>query len=186
MKTQLDITELLEIGKIQNELDFERALIADRKLRILSKEDSKYKAIRKKLRDLIADYEEKNWSNKSRITDEKIRESDLAESIAEKERQFIQNRKELIRKKLKSFNSTQQDLGLVLGHSSKSYMSELMNGISPFSLKDLIVINRLLKIDLTDLVPTFLPQSDRKKIRISIEKLDNPKFKLSKDDFALA
>ena len=42
MKTQLDISKLLEIGKIQNELDFERALIADRKLRILSKEDSKY------------------------------------------------------------------------------------------------------------------------------------------------
>ena len=47
----------MEIGKIQNELDFEKALIADRKLRVLSKEDSKYKVIRKKLRDLIADYE---------------------------------------------------------------------------------------------------------------------------------
>lgn len=57
-KTQLDISKLLEIGKIQNELDFEKALIADRKLRVLSKEDSKYKVIRKKLRDLIADYED--------------------------------------------------------------------------------------------------------------------------------
>ena len=45
MKTQLDISKLLEFGKIQNELDFERALIADRKLRVLSKEDSKYKVI---------------------------------------------------------------------------------------------------------------------------------------------
>ena len=52
-------------------------------------------------------------------------------------------------------------------------MSELMNGVSPFSLRDLIVINRLLKIDLTDLVPTFLPQSDRVKIRISIQKLQD-------------
>ena len=60
------------------------------------------------------------------------------------------------------------------------------NGVSPFSLRDLIVINRLLKIDLTDLVPTFLPQSDRVKIRISIQKLDNPKLKLSKNDFELA
>src|SRR5690606_32450598 len=104
MKTQLDISKLLEIGKIQNELDFERALIADRKLRVLSKEDSKNKVIRKKLRDLIEDYENKNWSTSSRTTDEKIRESDLAELIAEKERQFIQNRKELIRKKLKYLN----------------------------------------------------------------------------------
>ncbi|HET7360620.1 MAG TPA: helix-turn-helix domain-containing protein [Salinimicrobium sp.] len=186
MKTQLDISELLETGKIQNELDFERALIADRKLRILSKEDSKYKAIRKKLRDLMEDYENKNWSSNSRITDKKIRESDLAELIAEKEKQFIQNRKTLIRKKLKNLNLTQQDLGAILGHKSKSYMSELMNGLSPFSLKDLIVINRLLKIDLTNLVPTFLSQSDRAKIRTSIQKLDNPKLKLSKDDFALA
>ena len=56
-KLQLGISKLLEFGKIQNELDFEKALIADRKLRVLSKEDSKYKVIRKKLRDLIADYE---------------------------------------------------------------------------------------------------------------------------------
>ena len=55
----------MEIGKIQNELDFEKALIADRKLRVLSKEDSKYKVIRKKLRDLIANYEDKNWSSTS-------------------------------------------------------------------------------------------------------------------------
>ena len=186
MKTQLDILKLLETGKIQNELDFERALIADRILRVLSKEDSKYKVIRKKLRDIIEVYENKNWSSDSKITDKKIRESDLAESIAEKERQFIQNRKELIRKKLKSLNLSQQELGGILGHRSKSYMSELMNGVSPFSLKDLIVINRLLKIDFTHLVPTFLPQSDRVKIRISIQKLDNPKLKLSKDDFELA
>lgn len=186
MKTQLDISKLLEIGKIQNELDFERALIADRKLRVLSKEDSKYKVIRKKLRDLIEDYENNNWSSSSRrITDKKMKESDLAELIAEKERQFIQNRKELIRKKLKNLNLTQENLGAILGHRSKSYMSELMNGASPFSLKDLIVINRLLKIDLTNLVPTFLPQSERVKIRTSVQKLDNPKLKLSIDDIAL-
>ena len=64
-------------------------------------------------------------------------------------------------------------------------MSELMNGVSPFSLKDLIVINRLLKIDLTDLVPTFLSQIEREKIRESILKLKNPKIKLSKEDFVL-
>ena len=61
-----------------------------------------------------------------------------------------------------------------------------MNGINPFSLKDLIIINRLLKIDLTDLVPTFIPQTEQVKIRASIEKLENPKLKLSKDDFVLS
>lgn len=87
MKTQLSITSLLESGKIENELDFERALIADRKLRVLSKEDPKYKIIRKRLRDLIEVYENKNWSSKLEITEGKIHESDIAELIAEKERQ---------------------------------------------------------------------------------------------------
>ena len=186
MKTQFDISELIENGKILNELDFERAMIADRKLRVLSKENPKFKSIRKKLRDLIEQYENQNWSADSNISDKKLRESDVAELIAEKERLFIQRRKELIRKKIKNLNLTQQDFGKVLGHQSKSYISELINGVSPFSLKDLIVINRILKIDLTDLVPTFLPQSDRVKIRTTIKKLDNPKLKLSKDDLAIA
>jgi len=184
MKTQLDISQLIESGKIQNELDFERALIADRKLRVLAKEHPKFKSVRKKLRDLIEQYENKNWSTNSRVTDNKIRESDMAELIAEKERLFIQRRKKLIRNKLKSMDLTQQDFGKILGHQSKSYMSELMNGVSPFSLKDLIIINQLLKIDLADLIPRFLPQSERIKIRTTIEKLDNPK--LSKEDFEIA
>lgn len=186
MNTQFDISQLIKTGKIQNELDFERALIADRKLRVLSKENPKFKSIRKKLRDLIEQYENENWSAESKISDKKLGESDLAELVAEKERLFIQRRKELIRKKLKNLNLTQQDFGKVLGHQSKSYMSELINGVSPFSLKDLIVINRILKIDLIDLVPTFLPQSDRVKIRTTIKKLNNPKLKLSKDDLAIA
>lgn len=186
MKTQFNISELIDAGKIQNELDFERALVADRKLRVLSKENPKYKSVRKKLRDLIEQYENQNWGSDSKISDKRLRESDVAELVAEKERLFIQQRKELIRKQLKNLNLTQQDFGKILGHQSKSYVSELMNGISPFTLKDLIVIHRLLKIDLTDLVPTFLPQSDRIKIRTTIKKLDNPKLKLSKDDLAIA
>lgn len=171
--------------EIQNELDYERALIADRKLRVLAKEDRAYKTTREKLRGLIEQYENQNWGANSNISDEKIRESDLAELIAEKERLFIQRRKELIRSKLRDLSLTQQDFGKILGHSSKSYISELMNGVSPFSLKDLIVINRLFKIDLIDLVPTFLPESESIKIRTTIEQLGNPNLKLSKDDFVI-
>ena len=186
MKTQFNISQLIETGEIQNELDFERALIADRKLRVLSKENPKFKTTRRKLRDLIEQYENQNWSADSKISDKNLRESDVAELISEKERLFIQRRKELIRKKIKSLNLTQQDFGKILGHESKSYISELMNGVSPFSLKDLIVINRLLKIDLTNLIPTYLPQSDRRKIRKTIKKLDNPNLKLSEEDLAIA
>jgi transcriptional regulator with XRE-family HTH domain len=186
MKTQLDIKELHKVGKIENELDFERALITDRKLRVLSKENPKYKSLRKKLRDLIEQYENDYWSPNSKISEIKLQESDLAESVAEKERLFVFKRKELIRKKLNNLNLTQQDFGKILGHQSKSYISELMNGISPFSLKDLIVIHRLLKIELTELVPTFLPQSEKNKIRQTIASLDNPKLKSLKDDIVMA
>jgi len=185
MKTQLNINELLDLGKINNELDFERALVADRKLRVLSKDNPSYKSLRKKLRNLIEDYENRNWNSSSRISEKKLRESDIAELIAEKERLFIKRRKELIKTRLKSLGLTQQNFGIILGHNSKSYISELMNGINPFSLKDLIIINRLLKIELTDLVPTFLPQAERVKIKSSIDKLDHPKLKLSQDDFTL-
>ena len=74
------------------------------------------------------------------------------------------------------WNITQQELGLVLGHKSKSYMSELMNGLSPFSLRDLIVIHHVLKIDLTDLVPPFLSHEEWVRVKSSIQKLENPKL----------
>ena len=185
METQFDIKELIKRGTIKNELELERALIADRKLRALSKNDPSLKKLRSKLRDLIQEYESNNWSEDSKISNKRILENDLAELVAEKERQFIQRRKDLIRKKLKELSITQQDFGVLLGHKNKSYISELMNGVSPFSLRDLIVIHRLLKIDLTHLIPTFLPQDERLKIISSINKIDNPNLKLSKEDFKL-
>jgi len=71
---------------------------------------------------------------------------------------------------------------MILGHKSKTYMSELMNGIYPFSIKDLVVINRLLEIELSDLVPTFLSHNDRLKLRKSIENLNNPHIKPIRED----
>ena len=73
MNTQFDISELIKVGKIKNELDFERALIADRKLRVLSKENPEYKSLRRKLRDLIELYEYQNWNSESKISDKKLR-----------------------------------------------------------------------------------------------------------------
>ncbi|MEK6152163.1 transcriptional regulator [Flavobacteriaceae bacterium 3-367] len=185
MKTQFDIEQVLEEGRLRNELDYERALIADRKLRVLCKENFRLKPVRKKLRDLIEYYEDKNWSSKSVVSEVKIKESDLAELIAEKERQFVQRRKQLIKIQLKKLELNQQHLMILLGHTSKTYMSELMNGISPFTLNDLVVINRLLKIDLTDLVPITIPQKQRVKIRKSIQVIGTSKIKLSADDFDL-
>lgn len=183
---QLDIRSIIQGGPLQNELDYERALIAERRLRLLVAEDPQYIVDRKKLRDIIELWEKSNWSSFSDISEEKIRESDLAEKIALEEMYFINKRKNLIRGKLKSIGITQQELGIILGHNSKSYISELMNGLIPFSLKDLIYINHLLKIELKDLIPTFLSHNERIQIKVSIEKLNNPKLNLNKNKDELA
>ncbi len=182
MKTHLDIEKLIESGSINNELDLERAMIADRKLRLLSKESEHFKNLRKNLRTLIAAYENKVWNNLNEITNEKIAESDNAEIIAEKERIFLKTRKQIIREKLNTLDLTQENLGQILGHKSKTHMSELMNGIKPFTLRDLVIINRLLSIDIKDLVPVFLSGQDQVKVKSAIVKLNKPLLKLRKGD----
>ncbi len=182
MKTNFDIEKFIENGSITNELDLERAMIADRKLRLLSKDNLHFKNLRTKLRNLIADYESREWSDLEAITDEKIIESDKSELFAERERIFLENRKQQIRKQLKSLDLTQENLGAILGHKSKTHMSELMNGIKPFTLKDLIIINRLLKIDIKELIPLFLSREDQIKINSAVVKLNKPQIKLQKED----
>lgn len=185
MKTHFDIEKLVEGGAILNELDYERAMIADRKLRLLSKENAHFRKLRSKLRDLIERYESKEWSDVDQVDDKKLLESEKSGRIAELERQFIEKRKEAIRKKLKAVDMTQEDLARILGHKSKTHMSELMNGIKPFTLKDLVIINRLFKIDIGVLVPVFLSQEDQIRVKEAVQTLDKPKVKLSSNDLAL-
>ncbi|MCL7988753.1 helix-turn-helix transcriptional regulator [Sphingobacterium sp. lm-10] len=185
MKTHFDIEKIVEVGVISNELDYDRALIADRKLRLLSKENSHFKKLRMKLRELIVAYENLEWTDLHKLDDDKLSESEQSESIAEQERLFLENRKQAIRKKLKQLDLTQENLGSILGHKSKTHMSELINGIKPFTLKDLIVIHKLLKIDLALLIPVFLSAEDQSKIAEAVSKLDKPKVKLSPTDLVL-
>jgi len=173
MKTSFDFEKLFNQNQIENEMDLERALVAERKLRIMAKEDQKFEIIRKNLRDSIYEYEQKNWSNIEKITDERIRQSDQAQIIVEQEESFLFKRKSLIRSNLKSLKLTQQDLGVILGHSSKTYMSELMNGICPFPLKDLIIIHKLLNIKMNDLVPVFLSENEQVTINANLNKVNN-------------
>ncbi len=91
------------------------------------------------------------------------------------------NERILLEKNLKDYDMTQQDLGLILGHP-KSYMSELINGVSQFTLKDLVIIHRILGISLNILIPTFLQSETRDKIRESIKKLNKPKLGLKEKE----
>lgn len=183
MKTQ-SYLKILQKGSISNELELEKALIIERKLRLLVKENPELAESRNKLREIIKEYEKSNWSADSIISDKKIKESDAAELIAEQERKFLVNRKEIIKAKLSELGINQQDLGLILGHS-KSYISELINGINPFNLKDLIIIHKLFNIKLEDLIPTTIPQKESEKIKSSILKINKPKLKLGKEDLFL-
>lgn len=92
LKSNFDIEKIVEKGIITNELDYERALIADRKLRFHAKENSYFKSLRSKLRDIIEKYENAEWSDVDKIDDNKLLESDKAEYIAELERLLFENK----------------------------------------------------------------------------------------------
>ncbi|HAF30163.1 MAG TPA: transcriptional regulator [Bacteroidales bacterium] len=179
MKDILDIKEVEKIERLENEYDLEKASLLERKLRLMIDENPDLKPIRKKLRDLIKEYEDREWSDFDNITDSQVEESDKAEEIVSYEQRFINKRKDSIRKKLKEYDMTQQDLGVILGHP-KTYMSELINGVSQFTLKDLVIIHRILRISLEILIPTFLQSETRDKVRESIRKLNKPKLGLRK------
>lgn len=180
MKAQMDLKELLNKGVLETELDLARALQLDKSLRLLIKEQPLLAEDRKRLRTLIKSYEAKHWTNSDNISEEQVKESDAAEFLAYQEKQFLLKRKEVIKEYLIKLQLTQQDLGVILGHS-KTYISELMNGIIPFSQKDLIIIHRLFHIPLDILIPTTISQKDRDKLRISLSKLNKPKLKLKKE-----
>lgn len=183
MKDILDIKDIEKIERLENEYDLQKASLLERKLRLMIDENPGLKPLRKKLRDLIKNYEDREWSDFENISDSKIEESDKAEEIIDSEQRFIKKRKETIRKKLKEYDMTQQDLGVILEHP-KSYMSELINGVSQFTLKDLVIIHRILGIKLNTLIPTYLQSETRDKVRESIAKLNKPKLGLRKKELA--
>lgn len=183
MKTEFDIEAILKKGRLSNELDYERALVAERKLRLLAKEDAQFTTLRHQLRELLESYERSEWADADSIDDRQLIQSEKAEFIADQERQFLETRKRTIRNRLKQLELTQENLGSILGHKSKTHMSELMNGIKPFTLKDLVIMHRLLKIEMSVLIPVFLSNSDQEKVKLAVSKLDKPKVKLEANDF---
>lgn len=176
MEKQFDIEKVIAQGSIDNDLELERSMVAERKLRLLAKENNYFRELRKKLRKIIEEYESKAWVDRNTITEEIIALSDHYEMIADQERLFLKNRKHIIRAKLKMFDLTQENLGQILGHKSKTHVSELMNGMKPFTLRDLMVINWIFDIDFKDLIPNFLPEDEQTKVKSAIIKLNKLKL----------
>lgn len=181
---KFDIDNVLKISALSNELDLERATALQGKLRWMIKDDPSLKPLRKHLRDLIRDYENAVWSHEDLITDSQIAESDKASDLVAYEQNFIQKRKEAIKKALLLRSLTQKDLARILGHR-KSYMSELINGVRPFSLIDLTIIHRLLKIKLSDLIPTVIKDEIVSHVKEVLQDLNKPNLRLEKSDLYL-
>lgn len=183
MKDIVNIKEIAGIERLGNEYDLQKASMMERKLRLMIKENPELRPLRKKLRDLIKEYESREWFDFEKVDEAQIESSDKAEEIVNLEEKFIKKRKESIKKKLKEFDMTQQDLGTLLGHP-KSYISELINGISQFTMKDLVIIHRVFGISLKTLIPTYLQSEICDKVRDSIRLLNKPKLKLRKTELA--
>ncbi len=181
---KFSIHNIQKIESLSSELEFERATSIYLKLRVLVKDDEFYVPIRKHLRNLIKSYEQENWADENSITDNQIKESDLAETLIQAENEFYYKRKELIKEKLKEVGLNQNDLAKILDHR-KGYMSELINGLRPFSKDDIVVINRLFKIKLEYLIPTYIRQDRVLHIKKTLNSLSNNKIKLNKKDFDL-
>ena len=176
---KFSIQNIEKISSLESELEVEKASDLFLKLRVLAKENESYKVLRKHLSKLIKDYEDKHWSNSEDISNEQIEKSDLAEKIVQAENEFYSKRKQIIREKLKDSGLNQTDLAKILGHR-KGYISELINGIRPFSKDDLVIINRLFKIELEVLIPTFIKEEQVIHIRKTLKSIPKNKIILSK------
>ena len=78
---RLAINNILKLTELKSELEHEKASSLYLKLRKLEKEDSSYPQIREHLKSLIMKYEHTHWSDDSEISDEQVKESDLAETL---------------------------------------------------------------------------------------------------------
>ena len=178
---RLEIDNILKLDLLDNELEFERATSIYGKLRWMVKDDNSLEPIQKHLKSLISQYEESHWNDKAEISDEQIAESDIAEKIISSECKFIQKRKGLIKGKLKENGISQQELAKILGHRP-NYISELINGVRPFSRDDIVVLYRLFEIEFKDLVPPFLKSEVTNHIKQTLGELKNKKIKLKIKD----
>lgn len=180
-----DIRRILTSGRIENELDLERITLAERYLRLQEENQPDLGATIKALSNMIIEFEARCWAHESLVTDAQMEESEAAEIHAEKEYAFLWKRQKLILDKLQELSLKQKDFALLLNHS-KSYTSELLNGIRPFSTNDLKLIHLLFQIPLTDLIITIPSQETLTRLETVIDKISslNPKAGILRETLA--
>jgi transposase len=179
---RLAINNILKVNELASELEYERATSLYLKLRKTEQVDSAYTSIREYIKNLILNYEKAHWTDTAKITSEQVKASDLAEKLVNAENEFNYKRRELIIDRLKQSGLNENDLAKILGHQ-KAHTLELINGFKLFSQEDILIINRLLKIRLEDLIAPFIKQEKMAHIRKTLKTMNNSKIKLSKKDF---
>lgn len=154
----MDKVELQKLRQIKSELDLQKAIALNKKLRLLIKEGyNEFRDYRKQLVQLIIQYEDKAWGNEDEITNAQIKESDQIEMEIEREEMFYAKRMQFIRHRLKTAGLKQKDLAELLGHS-ETHMSLLLNGVHQFTTTDLRIIMQFLKLPASILIPPFMPE----------------------------
>lgn len=174
------IENILKIKSLESELELEQANSLFNKLRILQKVNPSMKLKRQHLANLIEAYENEHWSDSQKVTKLRIDASNRAGNTVNLQNQFIQRRKELIKKALKTNGLLQKDLADILSHGN-GYTSELINGVRPFSQDDIIIVHKVLGIELRDLIIPMLKEPKLKRVQLVLreKKKNNPKLKIA-------
>jgi len=179
---RIAINNILKINELENELEYERATSLFLKLRKTEQDYSAYTPIRAYIKNLILNYEKAHWTDAAAITAKQVKASNLAETLVSAENEFNYKRRELIIDTLKQTGLNENDLAKILGHQ-KAYTMEMINGFKSFSREDILIINRLLKIRLEDLIAPFIKQEKVAHIAKTLKTMNNSKIKLTKKDF---
>ncbi len=190
---KINVNELIKKGKVENEFEYKKlsnyALHLDNELDELEEKgedlNSKtYKQLYNKLNkatEILDKYSKENHI-KYDFSDEWLKENEIAEKEAEEERQEMRKRKKILKQLLKEYNLKQQELGYILGYKSKTYISNIVNGLKPLKFKDAFILKMMFHIKLQDLIN----EEDWLDLINRIENLEskkkNPKLKKIKSE----
>ncbi|MBO9614077.1 MAG: helix-turn-helix transcriptional regulator [Dyadobacter sp.] len=180
-----NIKKILDAGRIETELECEQVTLAKRYLTLQEEDQPDLGVTIEALSNMIIEFEARCWSDENLVSDAQMEESEAAEIQAEKEYAFLWKRNKLILDRLQALSLRQKDLALLLNHS-KSYTSELLNGIRPFSTNDLKLIHLLFEIPLKDLIINIPSQETLSRLETAIAKISsvNPKARLLQETLA--
>ncbi len=82
MSNHITLTTIFNRGFIKDKPEYERAIKSERRLRLNSRRSAGQKMMHYKLKDIIADYEDRMWDDGAGISDELLYHERLANRMA--------------------------------------------------------------------------------------------------------